>query len=103
MANPASGSGDHPREETAAATPAATTVVDDKPVAENAVPVSAESTQKSQVVNPQVGLEDDEDSDFDELDGKHDHINSAIAHHTTPRSSLLIEITNTNSLQIQTS
>jgi hypothetical protein len=105
MANPASGSGNHPREETAAAAvaPATTTTVDDKPVAENAVPGSEESTQKPQVVNPQVGVEDDEDSDFDELDGKHYHINPAIAYHTTPCSLLLREVTNTNSLQLQTS
>jgi hypothetical protein len=77
-------------------------VVDDKPVAENAVSASEESTQKPEVVNPQVGVEDEEDSDFDELDGKHYHINPAIAYHTTPCSLLLLEITNTKSLQIQT-
>ncbi|KAF3386535.1 Peroxisomal membrane protein import receptor PEX19 [Penicillium rolfsii] len=72
MANLASGSGDHLREETATAVaPAATTtVVEDKPVADQDVPApaSAESTQTSQVTNPQDELEDEEDSDFDELD-----------------------------------
>lgn len=108
MANPASGSGDHPREETAAAAAApvaTTTVVDDKPVAENAVPApaSAESTQKPQVAHPQAGPEDDEDSDFDELDGKLYHSNPTIAYHTPKRSLLFLKITNTESLCLQTS
>ncbi|OOQ81550.1 peroxin-19 Pex19-Penicillium chrysogenum [Penicillium brasilianum] len=68
MANPASGSGDHPREETPAATPTATTTETGGTDSGNAVPESAESTQKLQVTNPQVADEDDEDSDFDELD-----------------------------------
>lgn len=87
MTNPASGSGDHPHEETPAATPAATTTVTDSESApNNALPVSAESTQKLQATNPQVGDEDDEDSDFDELDGKQlsiqprHHIHKATPH-----------------------
>ncbi|KAJ5390470.1 uncharacterized protein N7496_001538 [Penicillium cataractarum] len=68
MANPASGSGDHPREETPATPAATTTVTGDQSAPENAAPASAESTQKPQATNPQVGDEDDEDSDFDELD-----------------------------------
>jgi hypothetical protein len=85
MANPASGSGDHPREETPAATPTATTTeTGGQSDSRNAVPESAESIQKLQVTNPQVGDEDDEDSDFDELDGK--HYQSTPQSHTQPTS-----------------
>lgn len=82
MSNPASGSGDHPRDANPATTPAATTVTDNQSGADNAVPAVAESTQKPQVVNPQAGHEEDEDSDFDELDGKHD-LSTPPPSHTT--------------------
>ena len=72
MSNLASGSGDPPRDGTPATTPAATTVTDSQSSAENAAPAVAESTQKLQVVNSQAGNEEDEDSDFDELDGRPD-------------------------------
>jgi hypothetical protein len=82
MSNPASGSDDHPRDANPATTPAATTVTDNQPGADNAVPAVAESTQKPQVVNPQAGHEEDEDSDFDELDGKRD-LSTPPPSHTT--------------------
>lgn len=73
MASAAPSLGDQTHKETAAAaTPATTTTVTDHQSGSDK-PVSApvESTEKPQIANTQAGHEDDEDSEFDELDGKH--------------------------------
>lgn len=91
MATPAPGSGDQTREKTAAAatTPATTTTLTDgQSGPDNAAPVSADSIQTPQVAASQAGHRDDEDSDFDELDGKH-YLSTPPSHtipyHTTPQ------------------
>ena len=89
MASAAPSSGDQPNKETAVAeTPATTTTVtnhqsgSDKPV-----PTPVESTEKPQIANSQAGHEDDEDSEFDELDGKH---YLSIPRHHSPHHTTLV-------------
>lgn len=66
MASATPSSGDQPNEHTTEATP----VTDDQSGSSKSVPTPAESTQEPLNTDAQAGHEDDEDSEFDELDGK---------------------------------
>lgn len=101
MASAGPSSGDQPHEQTARATPVTTTpVTDNQSDSNKSVPTPAESTQKPQVTDTQAGHEDDEDSEFDELDGKH-CLSTPPSLHTTRFSRFAI--TDLKSSQIQMS
>ncbi len=103
MASAAPSLGEQPHEQTSGATPVTTIPVTDNQSGSNkSAPTPAESTQKPQDADAQAGHEDDEDSEFDELDGK--HYLSTPPSLTTPHHPVLpFGITNLKPSQIQTS